>query len=116
MGSETRKRNTTPIYVRVSIEEKAQLQALADACSCSIPTLLRNVGLGHQVTSTLDQQAVLQLLALHADIGRIGGLLRLWLTQDEAWAGTGVGRGEIRALVEALRQTQAQLKTKILSL
>lgn len=116
MGSETRKRNANPIKVRVSKEEKAQLQALADACSCSIPALLRNTGLGHQVKSTLDQQAVLSLIALHADLGRVGGLLKLWLTRDDPGAGTGVGRGEIRTLVDQLRQTQEQLKAQIMSL
>jgi hypothetical protein len=116
MGTQRRRRDATPIYVRVSAEEKAQLQAIAEACSCSVPALLRHTALGHQVKSTLDHQAVMELSRLRGDLGRMGGLLKLWLTQDDRWVESGVDKVEIRELVEQLQDLQAQLKTRMVSL
>jgi hypothetical protein len=116
MGTQRRRRDATPIYVRVSAAEKAQLQAIAEACSCSVPALLRHTALGHQVKSTLDHQAVMELSRLRGDLGRMGGLLKLWLTQDDRWVESGVDKVEIRELVEQLQDLQAQLKTRMVSL
>ena len=116
MGTQRRRRDATPIYVRVSADEKAQLQAIAEACSCSVPALLRHTALGHQVKSTLDHQAVMELSRLRGDFGRMGGLLKLWLTQDERWVERGIEKAEIRELVEQLQDLQAQLKARIASL
>jgi len=41
------------------------------------------VGLGFQVKGVLDQQAVMELAKVNGDLGRLGGLLKLWLTNDE---------------------------------
>jgi hypothetical protein len=116
MGTQRRRRDATPIYVRVSAAEKAQLQAIAEACSCSVPALLRHTALGHQVKSTLDHQAVMELSRLRGDLGRMGGLLKLWLTQEERWVESGAKKAEIRELVEQLQDLQDQLKARMASL
>jgi len=116
MGTQRRRREATPIYVRVSAEEKAQLQAIAEACSCSVPALLRYTALGHQVKSTLDHQAVMELSRLRGDLGRMGGLLKLWLTQEEQWVESGAKKVEIRELIEQLQDLQVQLKARMASL
>jgi hypothetical protein len=46
----------------------------------------------------------------------MGGLLKLWLTQDDRWVESGVDKVEIRELVEQLQDLQAQLKTRMVSL
>ena len=116
MGTQRRRRDATPIYVRVSAAEKAQLQAIAEACSCSVPALLRHTALGHPVKSTLDHQAVTELSRLRGDLGRMGGLLKLWLTQDERWVERGTQKVEIRELIDQLQDLQAQLRARIASL
>jgi hypothetical protein len=45
-----------------------------------VSAYLRNLGLGFQPHSTLDQEAILALLKVNADQGRLGGLFKLWLS------------------------------------
>jgi hypothetical protein len=44
---------------------------------------LRQVGLGMPIKSILDQNSIADLAKVNADQGRLGGLLKLWLTNDE---------------------------------
>ncbi len=112
MKKECRQRNEQ-LKVRLSPQEKAQMQALAADCSCSVPALVRSVVLGYQVHSTFDRQVRRELAALHGDMGRLGGLLKLWLTQDEKWPGTGVTRQEVRDLVAKIERNQDALYAKM---
>ena len=43
---------------------------------------LRQVGLGMPIKSILDQNSIADLAKVNADQGRLGGLLKLWLTND----------------------------------
>ena len=80
MGSDNRRR-TAQITIRLDENEKAKIQALANQCDLTVPAYLRTLGLGHQPHSTLDAKAFEQLAHLHGDIGRVGGLLKLWLSK-----------------------------------
>ena len=42
-------------------------------------TLMRNLALGYSPPSRVDQETFLELFRLRGDLGRIGGLLKLWL-------------------------------------
>ena len=113
MGSETRKRNATPIYVRVSAEEKAAMQATAESCAISIPQLMRQRALGYQVKGKVDQLAIRELCRLRGDLGRLGGLLKLWLSGEQGWTQAGVERREVRELLTAIGETQKQIDAKV---
>lgn len=82
MGSETRKKIKI-VPVRFAADEYERIQQLAATTSLPISTYLRQVGLGHEPKSTIDQQAIHRLALLHGDVGRIGGLLRMWLSNEE---------------------------------
>jgi hypothetical protein len=45
-------------------------------------TYLMRVGLGYPVKSVLDNKRVEELCRINGDLGRLGGLLKLWLTDD----------------------------------
>jgi hypothetical protein len=77
-GEESRDRNRH-LKVVVSARERADIETRA-AAGLSVSAYLRNLGLGFQPHSTLDQQAILALLKVNADQGRLGGLLKLWLS------------------------------------
>ena len=49
----------------------------------STSAYLRQVGLGMPIKSILDQNSIADLAKVNADQGRLGGLLKLWLTDDE---------------------------------
>ena len=48
----------------------------------STSAYLRQVGLGMPIKSILDQNSIADLAKVNADQGRLGGLLKLWLTVD----------------------------------
>ncbi|MBH8579510.1 plasmid mobilization protein [Bisbaumannia pacifica] len=78
MGNETRKR-TAHIMVRVSPDEKEVIAQAAAKCDFKVPAYLRELGLGYAPKSTVDAQAFERLAKLHGDLGRMGGLLKMWL-------------------------------------
>ena len=109
MGSENRKRKKH-IMVRVSIDEWESISAVASQCDMSVPSFLRCLGLGYQPTSTIDHQAVVELANLHGDIGRVGGLLKLWLSNEER-----VGFANhlnIPDIIAQLKETQKVISTR----
>ena len=114
MGSDNRKR-TKLVPVRVNEDELKVIDEKAKAFgySTSRSALLRDLVLGIEPKSTLDQQAVLDLLKVNADLGRLGGLLKHWLQAKGAKPSEII---EIRALMDDLVQTQALLRKKVLAL
>src|SRR6266446_6104843 len=75
------RKESTPIKVWVTPEEKAAIAAKADAHSLSASSYLRRLGLALPVESTIDQRAILDLVKINADLGRFGGLIKMWLTR-----------------------------------
>ncbi|HGX5022134.1 TPA: conjugal transfer transcriptional regulator TraJ [Escherichia coli] len=79
--SQTRK-NSTPIKVYCLPDEKAQIQENAEASGLSVASFIRKVAMGYQVESMVDIEQVVELSRVNADLGRLGGLLKLWLAND----------------------------------
>lgn len=79
--SQTRK-NSTPIKVYCLPDEKAQIQENAEASGLSVAGFIRKVAMGYQVESIVDIEQVVELSRVNADLGRLGGLLKLWLAND----------------------------------
>lgn len=80
--SVTRK-ESSPVKVWCLPEEKFLIQEIAKKHGLSASSYLRNLGVGHPVESSLDQHAILELAKINGDLGRLGGLLKMWLTNDE---------------------------------
>ena len=78
----TTRKNTPPIKVYCHLEERTQLKTLAAASNKSVSSYLLNVGLGYRVQGILDNRRVEELARINGDLGRLGGLLKLWLTDD----------------------------------
>lgn len=85
MENVTRK-NGRHLRVPVLPEEEDAIKANAKAAGLTIAAYLRNVGLGYEIKGVLDQQAVAELAKVNADLGRLGGLLKMWLKNDERLA------------------------------
>ena len=104
---ESRDRNRH-LKVVVSQRERAEIETRAAATGLSVSAYLRNLGLGFQPHSTLDQEAILALLKVNADQGRLGGLFKLWLSGQSAPAAV---TPEIRKLLDAIEECQLKIKT-----
>ena len=104
------KRNTK-ISVWCNIEEKAKLQQKAKMCGLPTGVFLRNLALEYPLKSMVDQYAIEQLLKAKADLGRLGGLFKLWLTKNEdIRAGLGSRSFEsIDELVDEIESKQNEL-------
>ena len=64
-------------------EEKERIKQKAAMCGIKTGPFLRDLALEYPLTSRVDQYAVDQLLQAKADLGRLGGLFKLWLTKNE---------------------------------
>ena len=106
---ESRDRNR-PLKVFVSERERAEIETRAAATGLSVSAYLRNLGLGFQPHSTLDQEAILALLKVNADQGRLGGLFKLWLSGQSA---SSAETTEIRKLLAAIEECQLKLKAHV---
>ena len=76
------RKGSPPVKVYCLPDEKRALELAAKSVGMSISTYLRNVGMGYQARSILDNKRVEELARINGDLGRLGGLLKLWLIDD----------------------------------
>jgi hypothetical protein len=76
------RKGSPPVKVYCLPDEKRALELAAKSVGMSISTYLRSVGLGYQVRGILDNKRVEELARINGDLGRLGGLLKLWLIDD----------------------------------
>jgi len=105
MKREPRDRQRT-LRVVVSDRERAQIEERAKIAGLSVSAYLRAAGLHQPIRSVLDHHAVCDLAKVNGDQGRLGGLLKLWLTER---TGQGAPATEVRGLLDRIGETQAQL-------
>ncbi len=83
MKSNNRKRDHKIIGVRVTEEESNKITENAKNTGLHPASMLRKLGCGYKPHSTIDVQHILSMLRVNGDLGRLGGLLKLWLTDDQ---------------------------------
>lgn len=110
-GGVTRK-GSTHITVYCLPAEKEEIQQKARDARMSMGGYLRAVGLGYEVQSVMDAELVMSLAKVNADQGRLGGLLKLWLTDDARFAAFDAARmrATIEAVLEKISETQDALR------
>lgn len=106
------RKDSPAIKVRVLPDEKAQLEKLARATGLNVSGYLRLVGLGYQPRSVVDLEKARELVAVNGDLGRLGGLLKLWLSDDARLAEMGPEKVEriIRGTLEKIEANQVELR------
>lgn len=113
--SEKRRRQHN-LRVRVDDGELRTITERAESCSLPIAGYLRICALGFEPRSTIDARSIRSMLRVNADLGRLGGLLKLWLTEPDRLADAkedGIGPDDIRGLLRRLEVTQAVLKKTV---
>lgn len=101
------RRRTTPIKVYCLPEEKALIEANAAAAGKSVSSFLLAVGQGYQVTGIVDAKQVREMAKISGDLGRLGGLLKWWLTDDPRVAN--FTPETIRTVLSKIEDTQIEL-------
>lgn len=100
------------LRVPVMPADKLAIEANAAEAGLTVAAYLRTVGLKKAVTSNLDLQAVSELARVAADQGRLGGLLKLFLTLDDKLEQLG-GQRDLRARVVMLLQRVLETQKRI---
>jgi hypothetical protein len=93
-------------HLRVPVlpDEEIEIKSNAVQAGLSIAEYLRRIGLGFQIQSAIDKDYILQLSKINADMGRLGGLLKLWLVQDRRVAH--FDHRQIKILLDRIQTTQ----------
>jgi hypothetical protein len=100
----TQKRIRPPfLKVAATPEEAASIRHRASCARLPVAAYLRTLGLGCKVKSVAGHEAVIRLCNINADLGRLGGLLKLWLSEQP---GRGAAVTDVRDLLHKIEATQ----------
>lgn len=102
-------RKQRQLRVPVLPEEAQAIKAHAQTVGLPVAAYLRNVGLGIEVKSVLEYQRIEELARINGDLGRLGGLLKLWLTNDERLHR--IKARELRAVLNKIEANQEAMRT-----
>lgn len=112
-------RRNIKITIRVNEIEEKKLVSKSDSFGLKIPGYLRSLGLNYPVKTIVDEKAVANLLKVNADMGRLGGLFKLWLSDnrfDKFDFSSTRSYKDIDNLVDEIERTQKVLKDQALSI
>ena len=105
--AERPRRQVPPIKVWVTDSEKAEIADRAAQAGLSLSAYLLAAGLNHPVRSVLDLKAVADLVRVNGDLGRVAGLLKLWLAEKR---GQGASPVDVEALMKDLWALQTEMR------
>ncbi len=107
---ETRPSRKRLLRVPVTNEEGAIIERKAVDTARSIAEYMRDVGMGYCPEPAIDREQVRQLVRAMGDLGRLGGLLKKLLTDDERLAT--LPQPQVRRIIiEALQEILANQST-----
>lgn len=79
----TTRKSGRHLRVPVLPDEEKAIKEKARQAGFSVAAYLRNVGLGYRIQGVINAELVRELAKINGDQGRLGGLLKLWLTNSE---------------------------------
>ena len=102
-----KERRDKKLRVPVLPIEEAEIKSKAMDAGLPVAEYLRNLGLGYQVLSIVDSRQVDSLLKINGDLGRLGGLIKLWLTNDKRTRL--IGKPQLQLTLDSIRNTQSTM-------
>lgn len=107
------RRRGKPIEVWVTDEERTIICELAEQAGLSRSAYLRAAGLNKRVGARADLEAVRELVKVNGDLGRIAGLLKLWLAEKR---GQGASPLDVEQMMIGFRILQGEIREQISSI
>lgn len=104
------RRRGKPIEVWVTDEERIAISELAEQAGLSRSAFLRAAGLNKRVGARADLEAVRELVKVNGDLGRIGGLLKLWLAEKR---GQGASPIDVEQMMIGFRVLQGEIRKRM---
>ncbi len=102
-----KRRRNHHLRVPVLPEEREIIERQAEQAGMTVACYLREVGQGYKISGIVDYEKVRELAKINGDLGRLGGLLKLWLTNDERTLE--YGEDLIRAVLSKIENTQDEM-------
>ena len=109
-----KERRDKKLRVPVLPIEEAEIKSKATDAGLTVAEYLRNLGLGYQVPSIVDSRQVDSLLKINGDLGRLGGLIKLWLTNEKRTKL--IGKSQLHLTLDSIRNTQSTMLDVIMKL
>ena len=109
-----KERREKKLRVPVLPIEETEIKGKAMDAGLTVAEYLRNLGLGYQVPSIVDSRQVDSLLKINGDLGRLGGLIKLWLTNDKRTKL--IGKSQLQLTLDSIRNTQSTMLDVIMKL
>lgn len=100
------RRSCPPIKVWVNEAEKQEIEERAKNAGLAASAYLRAVGLNQPIKSKVDLLAVSDLAKVNGDLGRVAGLLKLWLAEKR---GQGARPIEVESMMKDFRAIQQEM-------
>lgn len=111
-GKPVRDRNR-PLKVYVTPEERQAVEGRAAEAGLSTSAYLLATGLNHRLTPAYDYQVVQQLAKVSGDLGRLGGLLKLWLAEKRGQGAPAMAVDQVLKETRELQQQMLKLMSRV---
>lgn len=86
------------------------ITSLADQSGLSRSAYLRAIGLNRPVGARADLEALQELVRVSGDLGRVAGLLKLWLAEER---GQGATPSDVERMMIEFRGLQQDIRAKL---
>ena len=103
----TTRKDSPPIKVYCLPEERQPIESNAARVGLPLSSYLLTLGFGYEPKGVVDGEKIDDLMRINGDLGRLGGLLKLWLTDDPRTAR--FGDATILALLGRIEATQDEM-------
>ena len=103
----TNRKDYQPIKVYCFPDERETIEEQARSTGLSKSSYLLRVGMGYPIRSIVDHHQVEELVKINGDLGRLGGLLKLWLSNEKSIGG--IDARTIRETLQKIDRTQDQM-------
>ncbi|HMS86206.1 MAG: conjugal transfer transcriptional regulator TraJ [Nitrospira sp.] len=103
----TNRKDYQPIKVYCFPDERETIEEQARSTGLSKSSYLLRVGMGYPIRSIVDHRQVEELVRINGDLGRLGGLLKLWLSNEKSIGG--IDARTIRETLQKIDRTQDQM-------
>ena len=109
-GQKVGPRSSRACLVKLTEAEHASIAATARATGLPVAVLIRRLALGYEPDSVVDVETLLELIRLRADLGRLGGVMKMWLVDRP---GGGAPEGDVRTALNSVLDRQEDVTALI---
>jgi len=105
-------KKTSAVLIKVAPQEKKQMEIKAAKANMNLSQYLRSLGLNYPIESKTDYMAIEKLNNAAGDLGRLGGLFKMWLSNNKHDQRVMLGEynyNEVGQLVDEILEQKAEL-------